>query len=83
MMVRWCFVAINLALVQYASSTVNRDVQRTIDASTSILKIYTDIKAAEIDKEYQLVFPTYQAKNLAFLSISQKGKSLIIAAPVS
>jgi dihydroxyacetone kinase len=78
-----CFVAIILTIVQYASSTVNKDVQRTIDASTSILKVYTDIKAVDIDKEYLLVFPTYQAKNLAFLSISQKGKSLIIAAPVS
>jgi dihydroxyacetone kinase len=82
-MVGRCFVAIVLALVQYASSTINKDVQRTIDASTSILKVYTDIKAADIDKEYMLVFPTYQAKNLAFLSVTQKGKSLIIAAPVS
>ena len=72
-----------LALFAHASSVGNKDVQRTIDASSSILKIFMEIKATDVDKEYQLVFPTTAAVKLAFLSVQYKGKSLLIAAPVA
>lgn len=71
-----------LASISCVSSVTNMDVQRIIDASSSILKIFIDIKAADVDKEYQIVFPTSAAKKLAFLSVQQKGKSLVVAAPV-
>ena len=71
-----------LASLSCVSSVVNKDVQRIIDASSSILKIFIDIKAADVDKEYQIVFPTSAAKKLAFLSVQQKGKSLVVEAPV-
>ena len=74
-------VAFFLVLNQVAS-VVNKDVQRTVDASTAIVKMYIDIKAADVGKEYNLVFPTYEAKHLAFLSVTRKGKDLSIAAPV-
>ena len=64
------------------ASVVNKDVQRTVDASSAIVKIYIDIKAADVGKEYNLVFPTDQAKHLAFISVTRKGKDLSIAAPV-
>jgi oligosaccharyltransferase complex subunit alpha (ribophorin I) len=72
-----------LALIDGVTSAVNKDVQRTIDASSAILKIYIDIKAIEVEKEYQLIFPTDHAKNLAFLSVTQKGNNLAITAPVA
>ena len=71
-----------VAILASASSVINRDVQRTIDASSSILKIFMDVKAADVEKEYQLTFPTSMAKKLAFLSVQQKGKSLVVAAPI-
>ena len=71
-----------LSVISCATSVINKDVQRTIDASSSIMKIFMDIKAAEVEKEYSLVFPTAAAKKLAFLSVQQKGKSLVVAAPV-
>lgn len=78
-----CIFMLILALIAVATSAINKDVQRTIDASSAILKIYIDIKATEVDKEYKLVFPTYQAEKLAFLSISLKGKKLAVSAPVA
>ena len=71
-----------LASLCCALSAINKDVQRTIDASSSILKIFIDIKATEVDKEYQLIFPTSSARKLAFLTVQQKGKSLVVTAPV-
>lgn len=75
-------LSVFLASLVHATSTVNKDVQRVIDASSSILKIFIDIKATDVDQEYKLLFPTSAAKKLAFLSVQQKGKGLIVAAPV-
>jgi hypothetical protein len=74
--------ALFVASLVHATSTVNKDVQRVIDASSSILKIFIDIKASDVDKEYKLLFPTSVAKKLAFLSVQQKGKGLVVTAPV-
>ena len=74
-----------LVIVSYARSVVsvvNNDVQRAIDASTSILKIYIDIKASDVGKEYDLSFPTSEAQHLAYLAVTRKGKPLVIKAPV-
>ena len=69
-------------VLNQVASVVNKDVQRTVDASTAIVKMYIDIKATDVGKEYNLVFPTYEAKHLAFLSVSRKGKEVSISAPV-
>ena len=63
-------------------AVVNKDVQRTLDATSSILKLYAEIKVANANKEYDFVFPAYQAKNIAFISVKAKGKNLEILAPV-
>lgn len=82
MQVATTFLAWAVCIGTVTSVVVNKDVQRTIDAASAIVKLYIDIKADGVGKEYQLVFPTYEAKHLAFLSVTRKGKDLIIAAPV-
>jgi Ribophorin I len=77
------FVLLACASISQVASVVNKDVQRTIDATTSMVKIFIDIKAEEVKKDYELVFPTEEAAHLAFLSVSRKGKELPISAPVA
>lgn len=72
---------LSLSLAVHAG-TKNLEVTRTIDASTAVLKIFAEIKATEVGKEYQLVYPTSLAKRLAFLLVTRKGKDLPVLAPV-
>jgi len=65
------------------ATTVNTEVQRTIDLTSPIVKIILDIKATNVEKEYQIVFPDSQAKQLSFLSVTKKGKTVKTTAPVS
>ena len=66
-----------------SSEVINTEVQRTIDLTSPIVKVTIDVKAINIEKEYQIGFPDFQAKQLAFLSVSKKGgKSLPTTAPV-
>jgi len=64
------------------AQVLNTEVIRTIDASTSIVKITAEIKAANVKGEYQIAFPTQEAKSLSFISVSLKGKVLPLSAPV-
>ena len=73
-----CLAILRVSLAQ----VLNTEVIRTIDASTSIVKITTEIKAVNVKGEYQIAFPTHEAKSLSFISVSLKGKVLPLSAPV-
>eukprot|EP01038_Epipyxis_sp_PR26KG_P014596 gene14596-19602_t len=65
------------------NGAVNKEVTRTIDASTAVVRITTDVKVANVEKEYKIIFTTEMAAKLAFLSVSHKGKVLSYTAPIS
>lgn len=65
------------------ASIVNREVTRVVDASTSVVRVTTDIKAANVEKEYKLIIDNALAKRLSFLSVTSKNKALNVQAPVS
>lgn len=75
-------LSVALLLERGAGQVINSEVTRTIDASSAIVKLTADIKAVNVKGEYQVAFPTSTAKSLAFLTVSLKGKSLPISAPV-
>ncbi len=64
-------------------SVINKEVTRIIDASNSVIRITTDIKAANVNGEYQIVLSDEFVRKLAFLSVSSKGKTIHVPAPVS
>jgi len=68
-----------------AGSTVNKAVNRTIDASEAIVKIFSEIEITNIvNQEYQLLFTLDHAARLSFLSVAQKlPKKKRIDLPVS
>ena len=73
-----------LSLVCTAVATiVNREVTRVVDASTSVVRVTTDIKAANVEKEYKIIIDNALAKRLSFLSVSLKNKVLNVLPPVS
>ncbi len=72
-----------LAVISKAAAVVNNEVTRIVDASTSVVRITSDIKASNVDKEYQIIYTHDMAKHLAFQSVTSKGKSLTVRAPVS
>ena len=65
-----------------ASAVVNKEVSRVIDASTSIVRVTTSIKAVNVDGEYQLILPNALASHLAYMSVTSKGNELTVKAPV-
>jgi hypothetical protein len=65
------------------AAVVNKEVSRVVDASTSVVRITTEIKATNVENEYQLIFPHDAVKKLAFLSVTINGKELFVNAPVS
>lgn len=75
------FCAVTI-LLQSAAIVINRDVQRTIDASTSILKVQAEIKVSNANKEYDFAFSNAQAKCISYISVKNKGKSLVISDPI-
>jgi len=78
------FSAILLSFVSCLyGETVNTDVSQVFDASTSVVRYSAEIKASEVAGDYQLIFPNSWAQNLAFLSVTSKGKQLDVKAPVS
>jgi hypothetical protein len=72
-----------LAFVMSVSATTNTEIQRVIDLTSPMVKITIDVKASNIEKEYKISFPDDQAKHLAFISVTKKGKSLPVSAPVT
>jgi hypothetical protein len=63
-------------------AVVNKEVTRTVDASTSVVRVTTNIKAANVDGEYHIVYPNDLAAHLAYISVTSKGSALSISAPV-
>lgn len=72
-----------LAVISVVAAVVNNEVTRVIDASSSVVRITTEIKASNVEKEYQIIYTHDMAKHLAFQSVTSKGKSLTVRAPVS
>jgi hypothetical protein len=64
------------------AQVINKDVTRTIDAGSAIVRISAEIKAVNVAGEYQFAFPTNEAKSLSYLSVALKGKVLPLSAPV-
>lgn len=64
------------------SGIVNKEVTRVIDASTAIVKLTADIKAAGMKGAYVLTFPTREARCISHLAVTLKGKALPVSAPV-
>jgi len=71
-----------LILSRLCFAVTNKEVTRTIDATSPSVKISAEIKATDVDKEYQIAFPSSQAEHLAFLSVKHNKKELKISAPV-
>lgn len=76
-------VAISVLLATIsASAIINKEVSRIVDASTSVVRVTTSIKAANVDGEYQLVLPNALATHLAHMAVTSKGNALSVSAPV-
>lgn len=60
------------------ATVINKDIQRTVDASSSMVKIITEIRATGVVSEYIFCFPKAQAEHLAYISVTNKGKQLEI-----
>ena len=68
-----CFFALSLISASLAA-VVNEEVTRTVDASTAMVKITTDIKVEGSGKEYSFYVPNSQANHVAYISAAAKGK---------
>lgn len=76
-------IAITIRSTTAASSIVNKEIERVIDLSSAIVKVYVEIKAANVnDLKYDVIFPNEIASKLAFLAVKQNKKDLLIAEPV-
>jgi hypothetical protein len=79
-----CLVALFFAAISELSAViVNKEITRTIDATSAVVKLTIDIKAINVNGEYDITFQNTQAKHVAFLSATSKGKALTVNAPVS
>lgn len=77
------FLCLCAALLSCSAAIVNREVTRVIDATSAIVKLTAEIKAAGLKGEYVLTFPTREARCISHLAVSLKGKALPVSAPVS
>lgn len=75
-------VLLLVLVVAVVGKIVNTEVSQSIDASTQVLRYSADIKASNVDKDYSLYFPNTWANNLAYLSVTQKGQSVVVRPPV-
>lgn len=74
-------LAIFLCVAICAAAIVNQDVSQVIDATTAIVRYSAEIKTSDVSGEYQLVFPNSWADHLSFLSVTAKGKPLVVQSP--
>lgn len=76
-------VLLSLSIMKVVAGTVvNKEVTRVVDASNSVVRVTTNIKAVNVEGEYQLIFPNELASHLAHISVSSKGNALLVSAPV-
>ena len=76
------FLIISSLSVLCISAVLNKEVSRIVDASTSVIRVSTSIKAFNVNGEYQLIYPNDVASHLAYLSVTSKGSTLTVNAPV-
>lgn len=69
-------------MAMVSGAVVNKEVTRIVDASNSVVRVTTNIKAINVEGEYQLVFPNELAAHLAHIAVSSKGSVLSVSAPV-
>lgn len=76
-----CFLV--LVSIVTAETLTNKEVLRTLDATTSMVKISTEIKVTGAKGEYVYMLPNAQAERVAFIGVKAKGtKSLLsVSAP--
>jgi len=70
-----------------ASVIINKDISRSIDATTAIVRVSTDIKISSSSTgkyDYEIIYPNNHAEHLSFLSVTVKGKGspLAVSPPV-
>lgn len=72
-----CLVLAQMAALA-SGQTVNREVSSVIDATTSLVRVSSEIKAHGINGVYDLAFTDEWASHLSFLSVSSGGKELAL-----
>lgn len=78
-------LTVQLLATSIKAEIVNKEVVRTIDATTSMLKISTELKVSSSgDAQYTYMLPNSQAERLAYIGVKAKGKKtlLSVSAPV-
>jgi len=65
----FCYIYLVLS-----ENIINKDVVRTIDATNSVVKILTEIRAINLKGSYDLIYHDLQASHLSYLSVTLKGK---------
>ena len=81
-MFQLAFIVLSSVVALSLGAVINKEVTRSVDASTSVVRVTTNIKAAGIDGEYQIAFPNNLAEHLAYVSVTSKGNALVISSPV-
>jgi oligosaccharyltransferase complex subunit alpha (ribophorin I) len=72
--VKLVVLALFIGVAAVWAETLNEEVTRTVDISTAIVRITTDIKASGSGKEYDFYVPNSQASHVAYISAASKGK---------
>lgn len=78
------FVSLIVLLLVHSSwaEIFNTEVSQVFDASTSVVRYSSEIKATGVEGEYELLFDNSWSQHLSYLSVSSKGKVLTVRAPV-
>lgn len=64
-------------------SIINNEIIRTIDISTSIMRMSIEITASNIVDDYEITFPQNLAQKMSFLNIEYNEKNLLLPAPTT
>lgn len=79
-------ILVTLVVVLLVRSTLaeiaNTEVSQIFDASTSVVRYTGEIKATGVEGAYDLLFDNSWAQHLSYLSVTSKGKTLVVRAPV-
>lgn len=64
-------------------SIINNEIIRTIDISTSIMRMSIEITASNIVDDYEITFPQNLAQKMSYLNIEYNEKNLLLPAPTT
>ena len=65
------------------ASIINKSVSRIVDATSSVVRVHTDISVTGVDGgEYDLIYPNDVAEHIALLTVKSKNKKLTVRPPV-